>query len=261
MDDRTRNALMMQWTGVGASDIGRVRSANQDAFLINNQLGLWIVADGMGSHPHSDQASLKAVHSIETFLHQYFSGERFSSGLDWPTLLKQSIHHAHESIQEEVASHPELTGIGTTVVLAFMPDPSKDSLFIAHSGDSRAYLLKGRTLTLLTRDHTLLEERIRLGLLPQNTPASHESGHILTQAVGIDFPITPDCSTIPLQPHDTVLLCTDGLNKMLEDETLSQLFLGSNSSSDPEDLCHRLIQGANHRGGHDNVTVVVIQKT
>ena len=249
----------MMWYGEGLTDTGCVRLSNQDAYLVNNERGLWIVADGMGSHQHSAIASQMVVDAINIFLGRFAASGTLAQPHHWETILHKAVNHAHDQIRAKVKAQPELAGMGTTVVLAFMPGPGSDHLYIAHAGDSRAYLFRDTTLTLLTRDHTLLEERIRDGWLPKDTPASHQLGHVLTKAIGLETGVDADCSHLALQPADTILLCSDGLIKMLNDEGIRGVLLDSlqDSSQDP---CRRLILEANRLGGHDNVTVVIVQK-
>lgn len=249
----------MNWVGVGLTHIGRVRTANQDAYLVNNELGLWIVADGMGSHPHSGIASQVAIEAINTFLETQAPSDSILDAHQGPGLLRNAVSHANDHIHTRGHAQPELAGMGTTVVIAFMPTPISNDMHIAHAGDSRAYLWRDTTLTLLTPDHTLLEERIRDGLLPKDTPASHKLGHVLTKAVGIEATVHADCSHITLQPTDTLLLCSDGLNKMLNDEEILNLLLKARPDM-RQDPCQTLIEEANRLGGPDNVTVVMVEK-
>ena len=251
-------APTMIWQGVGLTDIGRVRTTNQDAYLVNDELRLWIVADGMGSHKHSGLASQLAIEAIHTFLMGQVPSNTIADAHHWETLLRKAVIHANDGIRSKCRDRPELSGMGTTVVLAFIPNPLSNEMYIAHAGDSRAYLLRGNTLTLLTRDHTLLEERVRDGLLPKDTPASHKLGHVLTKVVGIDTGVEADCSHLTLQKHDSIILCSDGLNKMMNDEEIRAALLSSREDTN-RDSCHTLIEKANGLGGHDNVTVVVVQ--
>ncbi|MEC4674282.1 MAG: protein phosphatase 2C domain-containing protein [Nitrospirota bacterium] len=248
----------MTWQGVGLTDIGHVRTTNQDAYSVNNGLKLWIVADGMGSHQHSDIASKMAVKSINAFLEDHANSTTIGDVHHWQIILRKAVIHAHDAIRTEGKVQSDLAGMGTTVVLVFMPNPVSNEMHIAHAGDSRAYLLRDNTLTLLTRDHTLLEERIRDGLLPKDTPASHKLGHVLTKVVGIDSAIDADCSHITLQQTDTIILCSDGLIKMMNDEEICQVLLSSRHDIG-QDSCRALIEEANRLGGQDNVTVVMIQ--
>ncbi len=249
----------MNWQGTGLSDIGRVRKTNQDSYRVNNGLGLWVVADGMGSHQESGVASQMAVASIDQFIQDQAPSTAASLFPNWSSILQKAIIHASSAILAKSKTQSTLEGIGTTVVLAYLPpSPSKD-IYIAHAGDSRAYLLRNTSLTPLTRDHTLLEDHIQSGLLPPTTPSNHKFGHVLTKAVGIEPKIEADCSRHILEDMDKILLCTDGLMKMLDDQMILDICLNSRSHTS-QALCQDLIEAALQHGGRDNVTVVLIQR-
>lgn len=250
----------VQWQGAGITHVGLVRPTNQDTFLISNELGLWIVADGMGGHAGGDVASQKTVEAIRGYV-----AERAESGLsagteEIPSFLRSAIGYANETVRDYAGAHPEFTGMGTTVVLLFLPAPSSPLAWVVHTGDSRAYLMRDLRMTALTRDHTVLEERISQGLLPRSTPASHPLGHALTRGVGVSPSIEADVSMMKLQPMDEILLCSDGLNKMLSDEDILDI-LKTLRAQPPEQKCQALIEEANVRGGLDNTTVVLIAKS
>lgn len=242
-----------QWHGVGVTDVGHVRPTNQDAFRVSDELGLWMVADGMGGHAGGDIASQKAVEAIHGYVkaHHPFKTEEI------PALLQSAVSHANDAIRDYASAHPAFIGMGTTVVVLFIPPPLSDCAWIAHAGDSRAYLIREQHLSALTTDHTVLEERIQAGLLPRSTPAHHELGHALTRAVGVESSIKTDVSKIKLQPMDAFLLCSDGLNKMLEDARILDTLM-TMTNHPPARKCEALVNLANDRGGRDNTTVVLI---
>ena len=246
-----------QWQGAGRTHVGCVRPTNQDAFLVANDLGLWIIADGMGGHTGGDVASQKTIEAIRGYV-----AERAEPGLsagteEIPSFLQSAVGYANETVRAYAFANPEFTGMGTTVVLLFLPTPTSPLAWVAHAGDSRAYLMRDLRMTALTRDHTVLEERISQGLLPRSTPASHPLGHALTRGVGVSPSIETDVSMIKLQPMDEILLCSDGLNKMLSDEDILDVLITLRSQP-PEHKCQALIDEANVRGGLDNTTVVLI---
>lgn len=246
-----------QWQGAGITHVGCVRPTNQDTFLISNELGLWIVADGMGGHAGGDVASPKAIEAIRGYVAER-AGPGLSAGTEEiPSFLQSAVGYANETVRAHAIANPEFTGMGTTVALLFLPDPASPLAWVAHAGDSRAYLMRDLRMTALTRDHTVLEERISQGLLPRSTPASHSLGHVLTRGVGVSPTIEADVSMIKLQPMDEILLCSDGLNKMLSDEDIRDVLLALRSQP-PEQKCQALIDEANVRGGLDNTTVVLI---
>ena len=247
----------LQWHGAGATHVGCVRPANQDVFLVSDELGLWIVADGMGGHAGGDVASKITVKGIHRYIAER-AGQRQPPGTEEiPSLLRSAVGYANETVRAYAAANPEFTGMGTTAVLLFLPVPSSPFAWVAHVGDSRGYLIRDQRISALTRDHTVLEERIQQGLLPKSTPSSHPLGHKLTKGVGVSPKVEVDVSTIKPQPTDEVLLCSDGLNKMLNDEDILDILMTMHSQQ-PEEKCRALIDQANIRGGRDNTTVVLI---
>ncbi|MDT7041378.1 Stp1/IreP family PP2C-type Ser/Thr phosphatase [Candidatus Nitronereus thalassa] len=244
-----------EWTGFGLTDVGRTRTANQDTLLLDDDLGLWIVADGMGGHAGGDVASQLAVETIRKFLlHQPPTTVE-----KWAPVLETSIAQANMEIRKQAKAQPELQGMGTTIVLAFMPNPQWKKTFILHAGDSRAYLIRAQFITALTRDHTLLEERIQVGLLPRSTSSSHPLGHVLTRAVGVESTVEPEIFLQELEEKDAILLCSDGLVKMMSDNNILEV-LQENSTKTAQEQCQALVDRANQLGGKDNITVVLIRE-
>jgi protein phosphatase len=242
------------WVGVGRSETGRVRPTNQDAFAVLNDDQVWIVADGMGGHPAGDLAATIAVETAKRLVSRGLAGNRQPSESAGQA-LGELLMTAHAAIREHSRTRPELTGMGTTVVaitIVLAPQPAAQ---VAHVGDSRAYLFRAGQLTQLTRDHTLIEEYLREGLIDRTAAKSHPQRHILTRALGLDEEITPDRSSIPLEADDVLLLCSDGLTKMLEDEDIASILRRADPS--PHNACDALVEEALLRGGDDNVTVIV----
>ena len=248
----------MAWAGEGHTDKGLVRYSNQDSFSLNNSLSFWIIADGMGGHAGGDIASRLAVETIESFLTHHFESQTLPKDIiPFPSLLSNSMSSANQAIQDYVSQHPHFQGMGTTVVVVYISPLSPMKAVLAHVGDSRAYLFRGNSLTQLTQDHTWVEKRIQEGKLTPAQVKGHPMEHVLIKGVGIEQTVKPEVTTIPLQPKDTILLCSDGLTKMLTDEEILHcLMKPCNESSS---TCHQLIEAANHLGGQDNTTVVIIK--
>lgn len=242
------------WAGVGQTDRGLVRQTNQDAFAVLNHLNLWIVADGMGGHPGGDIASRIAVDAIARHAEQH--AELLGEGGDSvKSLLAGFLHAAHHAILDQGALSSELRGMGTTIVLVHIATKPQPQAVVAHLGDSRAYLLRGDTLTQLTQDHTLMEIYLREHILTPEQALTHPERHVLTRALGIGDRIAPDVRTCPLEHGDTVLLCTDGLTKMLDDSRIAATL--QRAGQDPSRARRMLVDEAMRLGGEDNVTVVV----
>lgn len=248
----------LPWIGTGLTDTGRSRTSNQDAFAIDNELGLWVIADGMGGHAGGNIASELAVASI--------MGQVRASAQPWPavsdqlqhatTVLSHAITAGKTAIQERITVSPELSSMGTTVVVAwFCPLPTP-SVAIAHVGDSRAYMIRDKRLVAVTTDHSLVQQLVTEGHMTLEDSLDHPKRNVLVRALGLNFPATPDIALHPLGPDDIVLLCTDGLMKMMSDEAILSVILDSKDS--PEKACQRLIARANDAGGKDNTTVLLI---
>ena len=245
-----------EWIGYGLSDVGLIRTANQDAMLVLNDLGIWAVADGMGGHAGGDVASGLAIATIRRQAAEpspptdtpdsISDGERF---------LRTLVEAANRRVFEEGSSVRSLRGMGTTLVVLMIRGAPGPVAYLAHVGDSRAYLYREGTLRLLTRDHSLVEDYIRRGLLTRDQAATHPRRHVLTRAVGLDPTVEPEVMQLELEPNDRLILCTDGLTKMLDDRDLA-VFVAK-AAQRPAELSRALVQEANRRGGDDNVTVLV----
>ena len=211
----------------------------------------------MGGHAGGDVASKMTVKAIHDYVAKRAGQGSAAGPEEIPSFLWSAIEYANDAVRAYATANPEFTGMGTTVVLFYLPAPSSPLAWVAHAGDSRAYLIRDQQISALTRDHTVLEERIRQGLLPKSTPASHPDGHKLTRGVGVSRTIEADVSTIKLQVTDGVILFSDGLNKMLNDDQILDT-LTTMRTQPAEHKCRALIDQANGRGGHDNTTVVLI---
>lgn len=246
---------MNDWIGIGRSEVGLVRTVNQDAFAVVDQHAIWAVADGMGGHIGGDIAAQTAIQTIKSRAASLC--EALCGGQTPPAeLLTELIEQAHEGILDRTRSEPKLKGMGTTIVLlAIVPEPGPVA-YLVHVGDSRAYRLRSGSLTPLTRDHSLIEKYLERGILTPVTAKTHPERHVLTRALGIPESATPTIAAFPIQDDDRVLLCSDGLTKMLEDEDIQRIL--STHDLDPTHLCHHLVNEALDRGGEDNVTVVVV---
>ena len=244
-----------QWTGVGRTETGYVRASNQDALALLNDCGIWIVADGMGGHPAGDIAAQTAVAVAE---------QRAQERVAWlhthpnaaAEFVADLVTSANRQIHDLMQAKPYLKGMGTTfVALAITPTPMPVA-HIAHLGDSRAYLYRAGHITQLTHDHTLVEKWVQRGLIDAATALTHPERHILTKGLGMGVDMKPELTETPVTPHDLLVLCSDGLTKMLEDAAIASVL--SRANGDPHRACHDLIEQALSRGGEDNVTVIVV---
>jgi PPM family protein phosphatase len=244
-----------QWTGAGRTETGYVRASNQDALALLNNCGVWMVADGMGGHPAGDVAAQTAV-AVAT--------ERARARASWlhdhpncaAEFMTDVVTSANRRIHDLMLEQSSLRGMGTTfVALAITPTPIPVA-HIAHLGDSRAYLYRAGQLTQLTRDHTLVQQLVQRGLIDEATALIHPERHVLTKGLGMGADMQPELTSVPVTPQDLIVLCSDGLTKMLEDSAIAAIL--SRASDDPHRACHNLIEEALKRGGEDNVTVIVV---
>lgn len=248
----------MKWIGTGLSDMGRVRNSNQDAYAVDNEHQLWIVADGMGGHVGGDIASRLAVDSVlQTVKLRAEDWDRVETSHEGEHVLVEAVETANHSIRAYAMEHPTYYGMGTTIVVLKMFAHLPGMAIVAHAGDSRAYRIRDHELAILTRDHSMVQEQIDLGLLRPEEAEHHPLRHILTKALGIEPRVQPAVQTFTVQPTDRFLLCTDGLTKMLDDLDIAKII--ETTCAKGEALCQALISEANARGGEDNITVVLIE--
>jgi serine/threonine protein phosphatase PrpC len=234
------------------SDRGKIRPENEDYMGGFPEESLFIVADGMGGHKAGEVASQLAVETIYQALRlkKQNPDSPFEQNSHY---LDDSIQKANRKIFEEGGKNPEKTGMGTTVVAAWIHNSYAS---IGYVGDSRAYLLRKQNLRQVTSDHSLVNDYLQKGLIQQSEADQHPHKHVLSRAVGTQETVEADIINLPLQADDLLLLCTDGLTNMLSKDDIEAIL---NGPEDIEKKSRALIDRANHYGGTDNITVVLIQ--
>jgi protein phosphatase len=213
-----------------------------------------MVADGMGGHPAGDVAARMAVASLSQNARRRFRTAT-SDVLDLGHLLVGLIATANREILVQGEREPTLKGMGTTIVALAMASTPEPVAHIAHLGDSRAYLYRHGKLIQLTRDHTLVDEYLRTGSIDVHDAKTHPKRHVLTRALGIEPDVQAEQMSMPLQSEDVLLLCSDGLTKMLNDEDIKSIL--AEAKNDASDACDALVNASLEKGGEDNITVVV----
>ena len=234
------------------SDIGRLRTNNEDRLLVDEQLGLLIVADGMGGHAGGEVASGMAVEAIAAYVKEQLAGPVPADQM--AALLQDAIRAADETIWTYARAHRALRGMGTTVALAFCQG---DQVYIAHVGDSRAYLLRDGELRQLTEDHSVVAELIKAGQLTPWEARSHPLRHQITRCLGHREAVA-ELHCLTWQPGDYLLLCSDGLTTMVEDQHIAELILLG--GTDVQATCEALVARANANGGQDNISVILAHR-
>jgi protein phosphatase len=239
----------VHFTCAARTDVGVVRSGNEDNYLMLSDRGIFIVADGMGGHAAGEVASEMAVRIISREL----GSLRGQSDEQVGDRLRQAIRAANEAIFGRTLAEHDKRGMGTTVtVLTLLPH----RYMIGQVGDSRAYLLRDGALLQLTKDHSYVQEQVDAGLLTPDQARVHPYSNVITRCVGAGMDVTPDIYFGNLQSGDLVLLASDGLTGMLEDEQLLKIL---QSDGGPQKWVDRMIAEANRRGGLDNITAIVVR--
>ena len=250
---------MLRINSFGSTDVGLLRTHNEDCFDVNDKYQVYIVADGMGGHNHGEIASQIAVASIRSFIAESMDSDGtlpmgYDSNLQHHSNhLKRSIHTAHDQVLKAIREDGSLLGMGTTVVGAMHQEAI---VAIAHVGDSRGYRLRSGHLELLTQDHTWVNEQVVAGYLSEEQAKSHPLKNVVTRALGGDSDIVVDVLETEVREGDLFLLCSDGLTTMLSDEEIHERLVAEASL---DDIGRRLIKDANARGGFDNITVVLFR--
>jgi serine/threonine protein phosphatase PrpC len=225
-----------------ATDVGLVRTGNEDAYLADAPL--FVIADGMGGHVAGDVASSTAIEAIER-------GRDMANAED-PQTLAGLVHEANAAVWARASSDANLRGMGTTCTLIYIDGPRAH---VAHVGDSRAYRLRDGSLEQLTEDHTLVGRMVKEGRIPADEAERHPQRNIITRSVGVGSEVSVDLLAIDLDDGDRLLLCSDGLNSMVDRRDIEDALA---RERDPQRAADALVALANEAGGEDNTTVVVI---
>lgn len=231
------------------TDVGRVRSDNQDYFFfttepVGNLKNLFLVADGMGGHRAGDMASR---FTVETFV-QLVKGYEYT---DTVTILTEAVTQVNKLLLEKSRESEDYEGMGTTLVAATIEDAV---LKVANVGDSRLYLVND-DICQVTRDHSLVEEMVLRGQLEKEEAKTHVNKNIITRAIGADVQVTPELFSADLSPGTRILMCSDGLTNMVDDNKIARLI---KETASVDEAVIRLIDEANEAGGKDNVTALLI---
>jgi protein phosphatase len=247
---------MVRVTSCGITDVGMKRQRNEDNYLINDELRLFVVADGMGGHAGGEYASQIAVTSVEEVLvnirdeRNISDNGRATRDMLIQEKLKYAIRLAGKRIFERAQEDSEFRGMGTTALVLFIDDRRG---YVAHVGDSRAYRMRSDTVVQLTEDHSLVNEQIKAGLINRDAAKSHKLRNIITRSLGYQEEVEIDTQVIEIERGDYYLLCSDGLSNLVEDHEMLELL----NSSPFQEAARNLVDLANKRGGDDNITAVL----
>jgi len=248
-------------TAAGLSDVGLKRERNEDFLAMDNSVGLYIVADGLGGHLAGEVASRVAAQIIQKNVKNWINkNSPVTEIFDFPDMtlsergnyLSSSIKLANRVIYEMSQEYTEYSGMGTTiVVLTIMPSTT----ITANVGDSRIYLIRGDSMEPLFKEHSMVAEQLEMGLISEEEAKISPLRHIITRSLGFSDTVDTDVFEIEHMNNDRFLLCTDGLTDMVSDNEILSIIKNGN---DPEHICQQLISEANKKGGNDNITVSLV---
>jgi len=251
---------MARYRCAARTDVGMKREHNEDSFLVNEDLGLYVVCDGMGGHAGGETASRLAVQTIERELlsaklraEDPFASTAQLENTPLAGALREAVEGACAAVFRTSRANPELAGMGTTCISLLVHGTKA---LIGHVGDSRAYLVREGDVHQLSEDHSLVNEQVRAGLLTEEEARHSRLKNIITRSVGFEEDVLVDVIGVETRPGDKFLLCSDGLSNLMTNEEIRDALLQNDLDAVPE----KLIQLANERGGDDNITVVVVQR-
>ncbi len=252
---------MATYRSAARTDVGMKRDHNEDSLLVNEDLGLFVVCDGVGGHAGGETASRLAVQTIEKELisaklrpDDPFSVRAPLAESPLAVALREAVEGACAAVFRTSRANPELAGMGTTCISLLVHE---DQAILGHVGDSRAYLVRDGEVWQLSEDHSLVNEQVRAGLLTLEEARHSRLKNIITRSVGFEEDVLVDVLGIETRAGDRFLLCSDGLSNLVEIDEIRDAL----AQRDLAEVPQALIELANSRGGDDNITVVAIQRT
>jgi PPM family protein phosphatase len=242
---------------VRQTDVGLLRDHNEDAVASDLSIGLMVLADGMGGYKAGEVASEIAVLMVATELNEFMVDKPILGELNPDLLLEsqmllQAVARTNAAIYQISQDQPQCAGMGTTLVAGIFTD---NKLVVGHIGDSRAYRLRGETLTQLTEDHSLVQEQINAGLITEEQAQVSNNKNLVTRALGIEPEVELELQEFDVEVSDVYLLCSDGLSDLVSDAEITEILLAANGNV--TFAANKLVQSANEHGGMDNISVVV----
>src|SRR3954465_5852937 len=242
---------MLRLKHAARSDVGMIRSGNEDSFEanVNADRGVFVVADGMGGHAAGEVASLMAVQAVITELGDL---KTIDEGGKAGNKLADSLRTANRNIHDRMLAEADKQGMGTTASVLVI---DQKRYLIGQVGDSRVYLLRDGVLQQITKDHSYVQEQVDAGFLTPEQAKYHPYSNVITRCVGASSDVEPDVYKGDIKAGDVFLVASDGLTGMVDDRRIHTLLM---SRAEPERKVHSLISEANGRGGLDNITAIVV---
>jgi len=248
----------MRFVSYAITDKGIVRARNEDSYLQDDDLHLYVVADGMGGHKGGDVASRMAVAEIETVVRSWKPGQYDEiTGVDGPVpdeeaKLVTALKQANARIWKESGRNPERRGMGTTSTGLLLSDGRAT---VAHVGDSRAYLIRDDRMMQITEDHSWVNEQVKAGFITSEEARNHRLKNLITRSLGHEATVKVDVVRLKVQEGDRYFLCSDGLTNLVRDEEIKDIV----TRFPPQEALREMVRLANERGGHDNITAVMVE--
>jgi protein phosphatase len=233
------------------TDVGKKRDHNEDSFLVRDELGLFAVADGMGGHQAGERASRMALETLAAVLKRPDGPPQAADRDDILARLRDATQSAGAAIFDAAQADPTLQGMGTTLTSLWFHG---GRAYLAHVGDSRAYLFRDGRCQQLSDDHSWVSEQVRAGMMTEDEARESKFRHIITRSVGFEREVMVDGAAIPVQSGDVYIICSDGLSNYVEGDELARIL----TSRFYRDVPRLLVELANDRGGDDNITVVLV---
>jgi protein phosphatase len=259
MESRGMN-LSQALQAASLTDPGRVRDHNEDCIESRPEIGLYVLADGMGGYNAGEVASGMATSLITDGFQEAWNpraverlGREEAKSLA-ERLIREQIARANSAVFTTSQNNPECAGMGTTLVMSLFHD---NFVAVAHIGDSRLYRLRGETMEQVTRDHSLLQEQLDSGLITPDEAKLSQNKNLVTRALGIDPAVEPEIHVYETAPEDLYLLCSDGLSDMVDDEEIRLTLI--TLKSNPSLTVQQLVQAANDNGGRDNISAMLVR--
>lgn len=251
----------MRITSCGLTDVGLKRAHNEDSFINMNDLGLFVVADGMGGHAAGEVASQTAIMAIVDFVRDFLDpshetwpfGRKTEKGLPGNT-LEAAIRTANLAVCNKAKENHEYTGMGTTIASLLIIE---QQAAIAHVGDSRVYRSRGPRFDLLTMDHSWVNEQLAKNIITEDEARNHRWRNVITRALGNKAELDIGMAEVDMAPGDIFLLCSDGLSGMVDDEETARII--RENQNNLRSACDELVAAANCGGGIDNITVLLVR--
>jgi serine/threonine protein phosphatase PrpC len=238
-----------------ATDIGRKRSQNQDSVVSAPEMGLFVVADGMGGHRGGETASRMVVEIVPDLVRK----AQKKPGWDPRLVISQAIETASRAIYEHALKTPALQGMGTTAVAMLF---KSGRLYVGHVGDSRCYYIQEGAIWQATRDHSLVQEKLRAGLISREELKTDRMKNVITRSVGFEPHVAVEVYEMDARPGDTFLLCSDGLSGLVEDDEILELYeRGQKQKLETQQTVEKMIEIANRNGGDDNISTIIVEIT